>query len=110
MSILTKTATQVAKEVAKEAIKRDSVPKLLNRSTPEEKKTCRVCDQRVDKDAQWVVSRRFMCRLCGHRTHVHCSSDVGPDEKICRSCANERVKPKKVRTAKKQRVATKKSK
>lgn len=86
MSTKTKIAKEVAKAVLKVAGKNKSAEKLLDRSTPEEKKSCRACAKRIKKDAEWVVSRRFVCVSCGHRTHVHCAAGGDPSRRTCAAC------------------------
>lgn len=79
--LLLKTFGQViAAHVLKQA------PKILEGDADEIKKHCRACGKRIKKGAKYILTRRFRCSECGHRTHVHCG-DGEPASKVCRACA-----------------------
>lgn len=82
---LVKTAVEfIAKELAKEGAKRG--PDIYTKSDEnlsEAQKHCKVCGKRISKDAQYVFGERFVCKMCGHRTHVHCGDT---SKHICHKC------------------------
>jgi hypothetical protein len=52
-------------------------------SPGEPMKHCRVCGDRIKKGLKYQTTRRFVCKGCGHRTHVSCAAEVG---RLCKAC------------------------
>lgn len=61
----------------------EAVEKMLQ-DPSEVKKHCGVCGERIKGGAEFGLSKRFYCIVCGHRTHRHCAGDRS--KKICARC------------------------
>ncbi len=68
-----------------------AVANQLGRKLPyqvEYLKHCRTCAGRINGGVKWRLTRRFVCKRCGHRTHVGCSLGGEPKTKLCRLCGD----------------------
>ena len=86
MAIIETVATVVAEQLIKEGKMKgeDVLIKLSENDIEEDKKHCAVCEKRIAGNAKFYASQRFVCKVCGHRTHVHCAGDLAG--KICAKC------------------------